>query len=83
MYGWMDVRMKYISRSSWIFSLGLIRGIENIALFTYNLCDALAAVRHTRLISFGTCGKTLHAVRKNCSRPKNIEIRSKKRTKNV
>ena len=43
------------------------------------ICDALAAVRHTRLISSGTCGKTMHAVRKKCSRPKNIEINPEKR----
>ena len=40
------------------------------------VCDALVAVWHTRLISSGTCGKTMYAARKNCSRPKNIEIKS-------
>ena len=40
--------------------------------------DALVAVRPTRLISPGTCGKTLYAAQKNCSRPKNIEIKSEK-----
>ena len=60
-----------------IFTNGLIRGIKNSGLFI-PICDALAAIRHTRLILSGMCGKTMHAVRKNCSRPKNIEIKSKK-----
>ena len=46
--------------------------------------DTLAAVRHTRLISFDTCGETMYAARTNCSRPKNIEIKSEKcKIKNV
>ena len=44
-----------------------------------HVCDALAAVQHTRLISSGTCGKIMYAAQKNISRPKNIEIKSEKR----
>ena len=43
------------------------------------VCDALAAVLQTHLILSGTCGKTMYAVQKNCSRPKNIEIKLEKR----
>ena len=60
------------------FSLGLIRGIENSGL-CLPVCDALAAVRHTPLILSGTCSKTTCAALKNCSRPKNIEIKLEKR----
>ena len=42
------------------------------------VCDTLAAVRHTRLISSGTCSKTMYTARKNCSWPKNIKIKSEK-----
>ena len=48
---------------------------ENSKIVAYlPIYDALAAVRHTRLISPGTCTKTMHAVRKNYSRPKKRKI---------
>ena len=42
------------------------------------VCDTLAAVRHSRLISSGTCCKTMYAVRTNCIWPRNTKIKSEK-----
>ena len=42
------------------------------------VCDTLAAVPHTRLISSGMCSKTMYVARTNGSWPKNIKIKSEK-----